>query len=550
MKLVKNSFYVIVLLLITVSCSKSTESDSIKILFIGNSYTYYNSSPELVKALINEKFPNKEVEVQLISQGGMTLKRHWETGRAVEAIKLGIWDYVILQEQSKLGMGLIIDSDIYFGQTEYFYEYARKFDNEIKNIGAETAFFMTWSTQQHPEEQEILTYAYSTIAKELNAKLIPIGLVWDSVRNHSQFSLYNPDGSHPSAHGSYLVAASIFSTLLEENPSELSGEVSGFQLSRTGEPSLEPQVLVNISEMDALAIQNTSWEVFENIRNKGGYVDIKKPKEGYVLPKLTEGDIIDVDKIEGRWYGTSTYNSNYLGLILDVEKKVNKLEVKLAFYSQHGKDQIFVEDVELKEKQLNITIIDSLRTMSSNVSFSLNQKQLIGLSKSFGGNITNYKHWNLSRQAIQNELDLEAIDLLMQSFNKEINEEGYVKAAINHYKRYSSLINKSFIPEEGYLNAVGYNLVQDGKRNEALDVFELAMTLYPESVNTYDSYGETLIGAGKYEEGLIIYTKGYELAKKTGDKNVSYMEANLKKFKEGKPIQQQGVPPPPPPPIQ
>ena len=215
MKPIKNFFYLTIILFVVFSCSKSTESDSLKILFIGNSYTYYNSSPELVKGLINEKFPNKIVEIKLISQGGMTLKRHWQEGRAVEAIKSNDWDYVILQEQSKLGMALVIDNDIYFGQTDYFYEYARKFDAEIKNIGAQTAFFMTWSVKQHTEEQKILTHAYSTIAKELNAKLIPVGLVWDKIRSQTDFDLYDLDGTHPSAYGSYLVAISMFSTLLE-----------------------------------------------------------------------------------------------------------------------------------------------------------------------------------------------------------------------------------------------------------------------------------------------------------------------------------------------
>ena len=210
MKPIKNFFYLVLVLFVFLSCSNSTNSDPLKILFIGNSYTYYNSSPELLKALVNEKFPNKPLEIQLISQGGMTLKRHWEEGRSVEAIKSNDWDYVVLQEQSKLGMGLIIDNDFYFGQTDHFYEYARKFDTEIKKAGALTAFFMTWSVKQHPEEQKILTHAYSTIAKELNAKLIPVGLVWDKIRSQTDFDLYDLDGTHPSAYGSYLVAISMF----------------------------------------------------------------------------------------------------------------------------------------------------------------------------------------------------------------------------------------------------------------------------------------------------------------------------------------------------
>ena len=60
------------------------------------------------------------------------------------------------------------------------------------------------------------------------------------------------------------------------------------------------------------------------------------------------------------------------------------------------------------------------------------------------------------------------------------------------------------------------NLLSDQKTDEALDVFELANTLYPESVNTYDSYGEALVIDGQKEKAIAVFTEGYELAKKNG----------------------------------
>lgn len=151
-------------------------------MFIGNSYTYYNSSPELLKALIHEKFPDHLVETQLISGGGMTLADHWQNEGTIQTIRTGDWDYVVLQEQSKLGMGVMVDNDIYFGQTERFFEHARKFDIEITKADAKTVFLMTWSVRDKPKEQAILTHAYTAIAKELKAVLAPVGLVWDELR--------------------------------------------------------------------------------------------------------------------------------------------------------------------------------------------------------------------------------------------------------------------------------------------------------------------------------------------------------------------------------
>jgi len=546
MRQVKNFFTFIFLAVATLTWSQSIESDTTRILFIGNSYTYYNSLPELVKVITQEKFPDLVIETQLVSQGGMTLKRHWQEEKALQAIRSAHWDYVILQEQSKLGMGVMIDNDIYFGQTDLFFEYARKFDNEIKMAGAKTVFFMPWSVRDRPEEQEILTYAYSTIAKELDAILAPVGLVWDQLRTNDQFNFYVMDGSHPSPMGSYLTAATIFSTLFEVSPLGLSGSISGKKLSSSGEPSLKSQPLTDITMVDAQAIQMASWSVVEAIKKSGDYPKVEKPKPSFNIPVLAQGENMDLKNIKGKWYGTSTYGFNYLGLILYVDYEDDNFEVSLSFYSPDRKDKMMVQEAKLEGNQLVLKIFDSLRTMNSTIRFSLKDDQMSGILESIG-TITVYKHLKLSRQNIQNKVDMAAFELLMQSFQSKIEKDGYVKAAVNHYKEYSLMIGASYIPEESYLNAQGYNFMGDDKVN-ALNQFELAMTLYPQSVNTYDSYGEALVKAGQKEKALKIYHKGYELAKSTGDKNLLFIEANMKKLKENDSITQQiRIPPPPPP---
>ena len=97
---------------------------------------------------------------------------------------------------------------------------------------------------------------------------------------------------------------------------------------------------------------------------------------------------------------------------------------------------------------------------------------------------------------------------------------------------------------------MGYNFLRDERVDDALNRFELAMIYYPESVNTYDSYAEALLAAGRKEEALAVYTRAYELAKKTNYENLAYIEANLNKLKNNIAVDLEGeaVPPPPPPP--
>jgi hypothetical protein len=537
------------LLLVTVSISQTSQSDTTRILFIGNSYSYYNSTPQLIEQLAIERFPDKVIKTQLISAGGMTLERHWNQENARQAIRAEKWDYVVLQEQSKLGMPVIIDDRVFVGNTDRFHAYSRRFAEEIEKAGAKTVFFMTWSEKSRPEEQEILTHAYSSIAKELGAVIAPVGLVWDEVRYNDQMDLYAKDGSHPSAQGSYLVACTFFSTLFNESTTGLSGEVSGNRISSTGAPSADIQPLVNISSDDARVIQKASWKVVKAFNKSARYPVTKEPKQYYSIPVVETGKNIKPEEVNGIWYGTSTYSGDYYGTLLDIQHSEQNPTVNLSLFTPDREDQMTVNLVEFTDNQLKVTITDSLRDLHTDLTFSYIKDQLIGVSESNDNGITRYKHWTFSRNSVQNGVDLSVIDTLMQSFRDNAEKDGYVSAALAYYQQYGELIGTTYRPEESYLNAMGSILQEDNKATEALNLFELATVLYPESVNAFYSYGEALSHVGQREEAIRQYKICYDRAKKTGDKNLPIIEAKLNDWKEdGADTTLMNVLPPPPPP--
>ena len=49
------------------------------------------------------------------------------------------------------------------------------------------------------------------------------------------------------------------------------------------------------------------------------------------------------------------------------------------------------------------------------------------------------------------------------------------------------------------------------QKDDALKVFKLNIEMYPESWNTYDSYGECLLQMGDVEKGITFYKKSLEL---------------------------------------
>jgi carboxyl-terminal processing protease len=65
--------------------------------------------------------------------------------------------------------------------------------------------------------------------------------------------------------------------------------------------------------------------------------------------------------------------------------------------------------------------------------------------------------------------------------------------------------------DETDFTALGYQLLQAGKVESAVYVFEKAVRLYPDSWNAHDSLGEALLKAGRKEEAIQHYRKSVEL---------------------------------------
>src|SRR5215471_15592197 len=98
---------------------KQGEAHSIRVLFIGNSYTYFNNLPEIFTKLAQSGHQGK-VETMMAAPGGWRLKDHWEKGDALKALHEGKWDYVVLQDQSTLGVDYFLEGKLHVTSDEVF----------------------------------------------------------------------------------------------------------------------------------------------------------------------------------------------------------------------------------------------------------------------------------------------------------------------------------------------------------------------------------------------------------------------------------------------
>ena len=71
--------------------------------------------------------------------------------------------------------------------------------------------------------------------------------------------------------------------------------------------------------------------------------------------------------------------------------------------------------------------------------------------------------------------------------------------------------NSDYNVSELGINAFGYGLMEQGHNEDAATIFHLNTEFYPNSWNTYDSYGDALLKLGRKEEAMKAFKKSLEL---------------------------------------
>lgn len=199
------------------------KSEKLRVLFIGNSYTYFNSLPEMFSALSEaEGFPN---ETFSHVKGGWTLEKMADAADEVGALVAETLaekrlDVVFVQEQS---LRPVTDREKFFEGVRALYE-------KIRKSGARTVMYETWARSTESEDLEKygltnksmtegLIDAYGRIAEELGIEVSRVGHAFYEVHtHHPEIELYDKDKTHPSYAGSALAALVHFATVFRRSP--------------------------------------------------------------------------------------------------------------------------------------------------------------------------------------------------------------------------------------------------------------------------------------------------------------------------------------------
>jgi len=109
---------------------------------------------------------------------------------------------------------------------------------------------------------------------------------------------------------------------------------------------------------------------------------------------------------------------------------------------------------------------------------------------------------------------------------QEYLDEGKSVNELIQFIKDEDISSSKYDLSESALNAFGYQLMSQGKLEEALGILKLNTELYPGGYNTFDSYGECLLESGDKENAVKAFKKSLELNpdNKNAEKRLSEMK--------------------------
>jgi hypothetical protein len=192
-------------LAIAATGAPAAQNKTLRVLFIGNSLTYANELPAMVREIARAA-GGVRIDVFNVAKPDFGLVEHWQDGDASKAIARGRWDLVVLQQ----GPSSQPDSRVILR------DYVKRYDEQIRKVGARTALYSVWPSRARSRDFDGVSESYALAAKDVGALLMPAGEAWRAAwRRDPALPLYDRDGFHPSQLGSCLAALVVYKAIAQ-----------------------------------------------------------------------------------------------------------------------------------------------------------------------------------------------------------------------------------------------------------------------------------------------------------------------------------------------
>jgi hypothetical protein len=221
----------------TLLFAQKKNAKPVYVLFVGNSYIFFNSLPQICTGLAGSIGDVLITESSTV--GGYSMKQHFADSNTINKIISGTpdyqnrvrrsWDYVVLQDQSQYPSNPIVEVE------QNVFPYARYLDSTIHKYNplAKTVFYSTWGRKNGDSARcskwspvctykgmdSLLQMRYMMMAEKNNGWVAPVSAVWRILREkYPSIELYDADNSHPSEAGSYAAACCFYTVFFKKDP--------------------------------------------------------------------------------------------------------------------------------------------------------------------------------------------------------------------------------------------------------------------------------------------------------------------------------------------
>jgi hypothetical protein len=196
------------------TCSTSTAAEpdgAPSILFVGNSLTYVNDLPAMVRQVAAAA--GGSVRVGMAAGPNLAVVDHTDGATdAVDQIARGRWDVVLLQ-QGPTPAGICRDTLIIA---------ALRLAPLIRSAGGRPALFLPWARQAFPQSLDWAGESATAAARAVGGIVVPIGVAWrNALATDPTLPLYGGDGYHPALAGTLLAALTTYDRVAGHDVSDM-----------------------------------------------------------------------------------------------------------------------------------------------------------------------------------------------------------------------------------------------------------------------------------------------------------------------------------------
>jgi lysophospholipase L1-like esterase len=178
-----------------------------QLLFVGNSLTYTNNLPKLVKKTAKQR--GIDLQVKMLVSPDYAIVDHWKEGQVQKMIKSETFDFVIIQQgpsSQNEGRKMLMED-------------GKNYSDLCASHGARLCYFMVWPSVRYYQTFDKVIKNHQDAARGNKAILLPVGEVWkEFIDSTGSLEYYSPDGFHPSKKGSQVAAETIVKYLFPKMP--------------------------------------------------------------------------------------------------------------------------------------------------------------------------------------------------------------------------------------------------------------------------------------------------------------------------------------------